>query len=191
MLLTVGLAQAPAPQATVEASGGEETVSEPRGRPEPAAVPSPEPASEVAAEPAPTETPEPAAEDEGEWEDEGDDAWSDDEAWDDDYDPLLDSPEALQAQRRVVGGAVLIGVGALASFGALAMGLSDPCANAAGNSCSETARNRAALTMGLPGVAALATGVVMVTLGVRQRKALRVDATASRSGGGLVLSGRF
>lgn len=162
---------------------------------QPSAVPgdpaAPPEASPVEEDPAPTaEQPLAAEAEDDPLEDEDD--WEDgDESWDDDYDPLRDSPEARTAQRRIVGGAVLLGLGTLTSFGALAMGLSDPCANRAGNSCSEEARNRAALTMGLPGVAAMATGAVMLGLGIRQRKALRVDASLSRAGGVLTVSGRF
>lgn len=133
---------------------------------------------------------EPAPDDDEAWED--DEAWDDDdEAWDDDYDPLRDSPDAVQSQRRIAGGAVLIGLGTLTSLGALGMGLSDPCSSPAGNSCSSSARNRAALTMGLPGLAVIGAGVAVLIVGVRQRDRLRVDAQASRTGAGLRLSGRF
>lgn len=131
---------------------------------------------------------EPLEEDES-WDDE--ESWDDDEDWDDDYDPLRDSPDAVQSQRRIAGGAVLIGVGALTAFGALGMGLSDPCAAPAGNSCSSSARNRAAVTMGLPGVAVLGAGIAVLVVGLRQRHRLRVDAQASRTSAGLLLSGRF
>lgn len=127
-----------------------------------------------------------APEDES-WEDE---SWED-ESWEDDYDPLRDSPEAVAAQRRIAGGAVVVGLGAMVSLGGLAMAVSDPCARPAGNSCSSASRNRAALTMALPGLATVAVGSVMLALGIRQRKALRVDASLTASGGGLVFRGRF
>ncbi|MFN3185630.1 MAG: hypothetical protein ACE37F_26775 [Nannocystaceae bacterium] len=154
------------------------------------------PAEDRSAEPA-AEADEATVETDEDWGDEdgdGDEDWDgedEDEDWDDDYDPLRDSPEAVRSQRRIAGGAVLIGVGALTAFGALGMGLSDPCAAPAGNSCSASARNRAALTMGLPGVAVLGAGVAVLVLGLRQRDRLRVDAQASRTGAGVRLSGRF
>ena len=184
--------EAPAPAPTVEAEGAVEEVTpvEETSPPEMAPAPAADTAAEAdaAEEEAHTAPPEDAEED---WDDDDED-WSDDEeAWVDDYDPLRDSPEALEAQRRVAGGAALVGLGALASLGALAMGLSDPCARPAGNSCAATARNRAALTMGLPGVAILGAGVAVLAIGLRQRKALRVGANASPEGASVVFTGRF
>jgi len=144
------------------------------------------PATDAPPELEPTE----AREDES-W-DEEDESWDEeDEAWDDDYDPLRDSPEALTAQRRIAGGAVVLGLGAVVSVGGLVMALSDPCARPAGNSCAAASRNRAALTMALPGLATVAVGSVMLALGIRQRKALRVDAKLNASGAGVSLRGRF
>jgi len=82
-------------------------------------------------------------------------------------------------------------LGAMVSFGGLAMVLSDPCARPAGNSCSPASRNRAALTMALPGLATVAVGSVMLALGIRQRRALRLDANLNASGGGVSFRGRF
>ncbi|MGH1343254.1 MAG: hypothetical protein ACRBN8_16970 [Nannocystales bacterium] len=131
------------------------------------------------------------SEDDDAW-DEDDDAWDgEDEAWDDDYDPLRDSPEAVASQRRIAGGAVVVGLGAMVSLGGLAMAVSDPCARPAGNSCSPASRNRAALTMALPGLATVAVGGVMLALGIRQRRALRVDANLNASGAGVTFRGRF
>ncbi len=97
----------------------------------------------------------------------------------------------MTAQRRIAGGAVVLGLGAMVSVGGLAMVLSDPCARPAGNSCSPAARNRAALTMALPGLATVAVGSVMLALGLRQREALRVDASLNASGAGVSFRGRF
>ncbi len=125
------------------------------------------------------------------WDDE-DEAWDDeDEAWVDDYDPTRDSPEAIEAKRRVVGGAVLVALGGAVAIGGLAMGLSDPCAPPAGNSCSPNARNRAAVTMGLPGLAVAGAGVALLVIGRRQQAKVRAGAVASRTGGGVWLRARF
>lgn len=156
----------------------------------------PEEAGAVAEDPTPRATtedpdpdPDPDIEGDEAWEEE---PWDDDDAgWEDDYDPLRDSPEALKAQRRIAGGSVVLGLGAMVSFGGLAMLLSDPCARPAGNSCAPASRNRAALTMALPGLATVAVGSVMLALGIRQRKALRMDANLTASGGGVSFSGRF
>lgn len=113
------------------------------------------------------------------------------EGWDDDYEDSRDSPEAREARQKVAGAVALIVVGSSAVLGGLAMGLSDPCRRAAGNSCSTSARNRAALTMALPGVAVLATGAVILGLGLRERRRVQADVAVSTEGAGLRIRGRF
>jgi hypothetical protein len=107
------------------------------------------------------------------------------------YDPMHDSPEGLKAQRRIRGGIALTTMGALLSIGSIVLAATDPCRPLAGNSCQVGARNRAAWVIGAPGVAMLAGGITLLTLGVLGRQRIRAAMTASRQGGGLVLSGRF
>ncbi len=180
-------AETPAEAAPSVEAAGEESDAQPGRRAAQGPTSVEAPAEPAAPEPSVQLPSEPV--DEEAWED--DEAWDEDEEWADDYDPQRDSPAALESQRRIAGGAVVLGLGALVSFGGLGMLLSDPCARPAGNSCSSAARNRAALTMALPGIAAMATGAVMLGLGVRQRRALRAGATVSRAGGTLMLRGRF
>lgn len=189
-----GAAEAPDPAQPDAATEAETEVDPTPAEPNTVEPPPPEdladpPPSEAEAAADDEPLDDPPLEDDEAWDDE--ESWEDDEEWDDDYDPLRDSPDAVQSQRRIAGGAVLIGVGALTAFGALGMGLSDPCAAPAGNSCSSSARNRAAVTMGLPGVAVLGAGIAVLVVGLRQRDRLRVDAQASRTSAGLLLSGRF
>jgi hypothetical protein len=107
------------------------------------------------------------------------------------YDPMEDSPEGLQARRRIAGGIALTTVGTLLTIGSIVMATSDPCQPLAGNNCQAGARNRAAWVIGAPGVAMLGAGITLLTLGVLARRRVRAGVTASRQGGGLVLSGRF
>jgi hypothetical protein len=115
----------------------------------------------------------------------------DDEASAADYDPRVDSPEAIEARRFVRGGIVMTSVGAVLVVGSIALGLSDPCARPAGNSCSAPSRNRAALTMGIPGAIILASGLALVSVGVKKRRRVQATFTAGREGAGVVLFGRF
>lgn len=140
--------------------------------PPPSDAPPPEadPPEEVTPPPPPApETP--ANEDSAADEAYEDEAYEDEE-YEDDYDPRVDSPEAVLARRRVIGGGLLLGTGLALSLGGLALGLSDPCARAAGNSCSRSARRRAALTMGLPGLAVVAAGIAFVAIGRRTQQRL-------------------
>ena len=81
-------------------------------------------------------------------------------------------------------GAVLVG-------GGIAFGLTDPCNTDAGNNCFENARNRAALTMGVPGGVLLLGGIAMTVVGVLQRRQLRRNVAVLPTGTGVVLVGRF
>ena len=188
------VATAAAPASAAPATGTAPT--DPRSYSGAAAVPAPPgdiaPTPAHAAELPPTPPPknpppqDESADEEGAWDDEGESEDGDDEAWDDDYDPLRDSPEAIAAQRRIVGGGVLMLVGGATVVGAVAMGLSDPCARPAGNSCSPASRNRAAVTMGLPGGAILVAGAVVFGLARRARSQIRLDASVSVRQGALV-----
>lgn len=163
--------------------------------------PQPDPAPPQAEEPPPAEQTE-AVEDEPLGDDEfsddefSDDAFGDDEF--DDYDPAVDSPEAVLARRRVIGGGLLLGTGLALAVGGLALGLSDPCARPAGNSCSRPARRRAALTMGLPGLAMVGAGIAFVVIGRRAQRRLaagqaRIQPSVAfgRRGGEVGLRYRF
>src|SRR5690606_37636954 len=66
-------------------------------------------------------------------------------------DPLRDSPEAKTARRWLGAGITATVAGGVLVGGAIALGLTDPCEPAAGNSCFSDSRNRAAVTMGVPG----------------------------------------
>lgn len=90
----------------------------------------------------------------------------------DNYVPLLDSPEARRARRWVNAGIGSALAGGLLVGGALAMGLQDPCAAGWGNNCFEDARDRAALTMGVPGGVLLLGGAAMITYGAIVRRQL-------------------
>lgn len=161
--------------------------------PEPESV---EPTAPVAPEPAePTPAPD---EDEDDWfgDDADDEPFPEDEEDDvagpvDDYDPLRDSPEAIAARHWVRGGIVMLSAGGALLVGAILMGASDPCNLTWGNSCQPTARNRAALTMGIPAAVIIAGGGTALGIGLRRRRSLTVDVTAGRFGGGVVLRGRF
>jgi len=115
----------------------------------------------------------------------------DDEPGEDDELDWRTSPEAMQARRRIAGGIALTSVGTLLGIGAIVMASLDPCRPGAGNSCQAAARDRAALVMGLPAIAVLGGGIALLTLGVTKRRRIAAGATASRRGGGLVISGRF
>jgi hypothetical protein len=107
------------------------------------------------------------------------------------YDPVRDSPEGLQASRRVRGGIALTVIGAAMVIGSIVLGASDPCAPTAGNSCQKDARNRAAWVLGVPGALILGGGITLLTIGLLKRRKLSAGVTAARTGGGLSLSGRF
>jgi hypothetical protein len=107
------------------------------------------------------------------------------------YDPLRDSPEALEARRAWTGGAIMLVVGTTLGVGALAMRSSDPCARPWGNSCNVHARNRASLAMGMPGLVILAGGIALLTLGIVRRRRLEASLAAGSRGAHFMLGGRF
>jgi hypothetical protein len=113
---------------------------------------------------------------------------------DDGYTPLRHSPEARTARRWLAAGVTATSVGGVLVGGAIAMGMSDPCAPGAGNSCFTDSRNRAALTMGIPGGVLLLGGVAMTVVGALQKRKLFYDyatITAGRDHIGVVVVGRF
>lgn len=107
------------------------------------------------------------------------------------YDPLVDSPEAIRARSWVRSGAVFTAIGGVLTIGGIAMStasvntadmqnICDPRQDVAGNGCNEQARDRAALTLALPGALLLAGGIAMLVVGKLQQRRLRASLRASR-----------
>lgn len=107
------------------------------------------------------------------------------------YDPLVDSPEAIRARSWVRSGAVFVAVGGVLAIGGIAMSTANvnslamqnvcmPRQDVAGNGCQEGARNRAAMTLGIPGALLLAGGIAMLAVGKAQQRRLRASLRASR-----------
>ena len=109
----------------------------------------------------------------------------------DDYDPLRDSPEAMQAVGWVRSGIVFTVVGSVLAIGGVLMVLTDPNDLVAGNGSQKTARDRAALAMGIPGGAMLVGGAAMIVVGRRQKKQLRASLQAFSRGAGIGINLRF
>ncbi len=123
------------------------------------------------------------------------------------YDPLVDSPEAQRARSWVRTGAVFIAVGGVLAIGGAAMATAkvnslemqnvcEPRGDHAGNGCQEGARDRAAVTLGLPGGVLLAAGIAMLVVGKVQQRRLRASvgrglALAPGPGLGLGLRAAF
>ncbi len=93
----------------------------------------------------------------------------------DNYDPLLDSPEAIRAKHWRDAGIVLIVVGSVLTGGGIAMAASDPCNLMAGNGCQQSARNRAAATMAVPGAVMVVSGVASLAYGLVAQKRVRAQ----------------
>jgi hypothetical protein len=111
---------------------------------------------------------------------------------DDDYNPLRHSPEAKAARRWLGAGITATVAGGVLVGGAIAMGMSDPCEPSAGNSCFTDSRNRAALTMGVPGGLLLLGGIAMTVVGALQKRRLwHGHIAAGRDHIGVVVVGRF
>jgi len=110
---------------------------------------------------------------------------------DDDYDPLRDSPEAIQAKGWVRSGIVFSVVGGVLAVGGVLMALSDPSDLVAGNGGQKLARDRAAQAMGIPGGVLLAGGLAMIVVGKRQKKRLGASVQALRRGAGVGMTLRF
>lgn len=109
----------------------------------------------------------------------------------DDYDVLRDSAEARDARRWTRAGIASTVAGAVLIAGGTIMGTTDPCDPKVGNNCFHEARDRAALTMGVPGAALLLGGIAMIVVGTVQKKRLRADLILSRERIGVGVSGRF
>ncbi len=122
-----------------------------------------------------------------------DDLFFDDEGGfeEDDYDPLRDSPEAIEASGWVRSGIVFSVVGGVLAIGGVLMALSDPEDLAAGNGSQELARDRAAQAMGIPGGALIAGGIAMIVVGKRKKKRLGASLEALRRGVGVGMTLRF
>ncbi len=109
----------------------------------------------------------------------------------DDYDPLRDSPEAMQAAGWVRSGIVFTVIGSVLAVGGVLMVLTEPKDLVAGNGGQKTARDRAALAMGLPGGAMLVGGAAMIVVGRRQKKQLRASLQTFSRGAGIGINLRF
>ncbi|MFV8754227.1 hypothetical protein ACNOYE_27095 [Nannocystaceae bacterium ST9] len=109
----------------------------------------------------------------------------------DDYNVLRDSAEARDARRWTRAGIASTVAGAVLIASATALGLTKPCDPLAGNNCFHDARDRAALTMGVPGGALLLGGIAMIVVGTVQKRRLRAELLVSRERIGLGISGRF
>ncbi|MGB1014397.1 MAG: hypothetical protein ACPG4T_09720 [Nannocystaceae bacterium] len=107
------------------------------------------------------------------------------------YNPLVDSPEALRAKHWYDAGIVLLVVGTIITGGGIAMAASDPCFLPAGNGCQVAGRNRAALTMVLPGSVMLLGGAASLGYGIVAKRRLRAQFAASRRGVNLGFSLKF
>ena len=79
--------------------------------------------------------------------------------------------------------------GGALGVGALLMRVSDPCGPRWGNSCLPKARNRAALTMALPGLAMVTGGVAALIVGSRRRRKLALSVVLRERR--LTVTGRF
>lgn len=112
--------------------------------------------------------------------------------FEDDYQFLRDSPEAKTAKRWLVAGIASTVTGGVLVGGAIATGVTPPCNFEAGHNCFEDARNRAAVTMGVPGGLLLIGGVAMTVVGALQRRRLwNGQIAVAPAPNGLVISGRF
>jgi hypothetical protein len=109
----------------------------------------------------------------------------------DDYDPLRDSAEARDARRWTRAGIAATVAGTVLVSAATGFGLSSPCNPDIGNNCFRDARDRAALTMGVPGGALLLGGIAMIVVGSMQKRRLRAEFALSRDRIGVAISGRF
>ncbi|MGB1277814.1 MAG: hypothetical protein ACPG77_18860, partial [Nannocystaceae bacterium] len=107
------------------------------------------------------------------------------------YNPLVDSPEATRAKHWQDAGIVLLVVGTILTGGGIAMAASDPCFLPAGNGCQVAGRNRAALTMALPGSVMLLGGAASLGYGIVAKRRLRAQFAASRRGVNLGFSLNF
>lgn len=104
---------------------------------------------------------------------------------------VRDSPEARRARRWLGAGIGATVTGAALVGGALAMGLTDACTPGTGNNCFEDARDRAALTMGVPGGVLLLGGAAMITYAGLERRKLWFGVGVSGERAGLTIRGRF
>jgi hypothetical protein len=96
------------------------------------------------------------------------------------YDVVRDSAEAMEARKFTQGGVILVTMAVVLGTGAVIMGLSDPKNLSAGNSGVEAARDRAALTMGIPGALLLAGGIALLSVGSKRKARLRASVVMWR-----------
>ncbi len=171
----------PAPPADTADTDVAEPATDGSSTPDTEVPISPSPATPAASGGAPVVAPDPLAEGPTE----------DDTVDDVAYDPLVDSPEAIRARSWVRSGAVFMTIGFVLAIGGVAMRTAkinslehqnecNPRGDIAGNGCQEGGRNRAAMTLGIPGGLLLAGGIAMVAVGKVQKSRLRASLRASR-----------
>lgn len=108
-----------------------------------------------------------------------------------DYDPVRDHPKMPAARRWLGAGIAATVTGAALVGGAIALSQTAPCEPSAGNNCFADARDRAAVTMGVPGGLLLLGGIAMTTLGAIQRRRIKASVALAPGRYGVALSARF
>jgi hypothetical protein len=110
---------------------------------------------------------------------------------DDGYDPTRDSPEAHTARRWLGAGIGATITGAVLVGGAVAMSQTPPCKTGVGNNCFADARDRAAVTLGVPGGVLLLGGLAMTVVGALQKRRIKAGLALAPGEFGVVVVGRF
>jgi hypothetical protein len=110
---------------------------------------------------------------------------------DDGYDPTRDSPEAHTARRWLGAGIGATITGAVLVGGAVAMSQTPPCKTGVGNNCFADARDRAAVTLGVPGGVLLLGGLAMTVVGALQKRRIKAGLALAPGEFGVVVAGRF
>lgn len=156
---------------------------------DPEVEPSPDPAPAV--EPPPVDVPEPDLDLDLDQDIDPDLDYDESASIDDAYDLMRDSPEALTARRWLGAGIGATITGAVLVGGAIALSQTAACDSAAGNNCFADARDRAAVTMGVPGAALLLGGVAMTVVGAMQKRRIKAGLALAPGELGVVVVGRF
>jgi hypothetical protein len=110
---------------------------------------------------------------------------------DDGYDPTRDSPEARTARRWLGAGIGATITGAVLVGGAIAMSQTPPCKTGVGNNCFADARDRAAVTLGVPGGVLLLGGIAMTVVGALQKRRIKAGLALAPGQFGVVVGGQF
>jgi hypothetical protein len=179
-------------EAVADPEAGEGS-GEPQASPPEVAPPAPEPSEDEP--PLDTDEDEPPLDTDEDEDLAGDLDVDEDEVFDDDYQVLRHSPEAVTARRWLAAGIAATITGSVLVGGAIALSQTAPCDPNAGNNCFADARDRGAVTMGVPGGVLLVGGIAMTVVGALQRRrlwrSLALAPGVSPTQLGLVVSGRF